>query len=69
MKLIRTLGVYRKTLIYYLPSRQLDVPEIRLTGNWLKKWGFGIGDKVTVSKISEGVMIVKKKDFVLEVEI
>lgn len=36
-------------------------PKITISGNWLKKAGFEIGEKVTIS-VSENLLIIQKID-------
>ena len=48
LKVYETSGYHRKT-----------VPNIMLQGEWLRTWGFNIGDKIIV-ECSDGVLLVKK---------
>jgi len=52
----RTLKVYSRFII---PSfgKAVLLPEIRLTGNWLRKWGFECGTTINVIKTEGGIII------------
>ena len=69
MKLQRTLTIHKRLINYYLPNRTLIVPEIRLKGSWLEKWGFNCGDKITATKVDNEFILIKKKGYIPEVEI
>ncbi|HRD40331.1 MAG TPA: hypothetical protein PLC65_17010 [Bacteroidia bacterium] len=53
---IRTLKVYSRFII---PSfgRARILPEIRLTGKWLEKWGINSGEEIKVIKVEGGIYI------------
>lgn len=52
----RNLMVYGKYIRQFNGAR-LN-PEIRLTGKWLKSWGFKNGNIITVRKIESGLIII-----------
>lgn len=58
-KRIRCLKVYAR---YNNPSfkKSSILPEIRLKGLWLKKWGFACGTEINVIKTEYGIMIRDK---------
>lgn len=35
-------------------------PEIRLSGKWVKNWGFKNGSTITVSSFENGIMIISE---------
>ena len=49
----RTLKVYRQ------PGREIEYPEIRLSGKWLQDSGFEIGDYIRVAYDSAKITIKK----------
>jgi len=57
---IRTLKVYSRFII---PSfgRARILPEIRLTGKWLEKWGIKSGEEIKVIKTECGIYIRRDK--------
>jgi hypothetical protein len=59
MKENRTLKVYTR-LVRVFNGFKIN-PEIRLSGNWLKNSGFQCGESISVSRIQEGILMVKKK--------
>jgi hypothetical protein len=52
----RELKVYTK---YYQPfyKKQEIVPEIRLKGVWLSKWGYNCGDLVKITRLENSIII------------
>lgn len=56
---IRSLKVYSR---YSNPSfkKSSILPEIRLKGLWLKKWGFACGTEIDVVKTEYGIIIKDK---------
>lgn len=56
IKEVRNLTVIEQSGSHYNPT-----PTIMLKGQWLKAWGFGIGDKVEV-KCEEGKLIISRMD-------
>lgn len=59
-KKLRTLKVYTKLTIPQLTPISI-LPEIRLTGNWLKDWGFNCGNEIKVIKTKFGISIINNK--------
>lgn len=35
-------------------------PEIRLTGKWVKEWGFKCGSEITVKKLENGIILINE---------
>lgn len=54
----KTLKVYGKYNKSFRPTA--INPEIRLTGKWVKEWGFNHGNLVLVRNIEKGVMIINE---------
>ncbi len=55
-------GYIEKTLnVVSFPQRSEYVPSIRVAGKWLKKFGFGLGDKV-ILVATEGKILITKKE-------
>lgn len=52
----RTLKVYTKYAFPTFKSPSI-LPEIRLKGNWLSKWGYNCGDSVSVTKVGHSILI------------
>ena len=57
----KTLKVYRQ------PSVEKSYPEIRLSGRWLMKNGFRIGDFVRIA-YRENVILIRRIDNIYEPE-
>jgi hypothetical protein len=55
----RTLKVYGKLIRRFKSFR--TNPEIRLTGNWLKRSGFECGNGITVTNSRTGELIIRTK--------
>lgn len=58
MKQKRKLKVYTKyprTVKGFNPN-----PEIRLTGKWVKEWGFKCGNEITVKRIENGIILINE---------
>lgn len=54
----RKLKVYTKyprTNKGFIPN-----PEIRLTGNWVKEWGFKCGNKIIIKRIGNGLILINE---------
>lgn len=55
----------RKLKVYYKfaksGNRNRRSPEIRLTGNWLRNWGFSYGEQIFVKSIEKGTLIISEK--------
>ncbi|KAA2240313.1 type I toxin-antitoxin system SymE family toxin [Chitinophaga agrisoli] len=51
----------RELTVSAMPGSSNDSPFIRLSGQWLQKAGFNIGDKVTVDVGHEYIMIRRLK--------
>lgn len=52
----RNLKVYGKCV---KPYKYNSInPEIRLTGKWVKEWGFNCGNEITVRNIKKGIIIL-----------
>lgn len=55
----RKLRVYTK---YSRKSKRfIPNPEIRITGKWVKDWGFNCGTQITVRNIENGILIINDK--------
>lgn len=62
-KKVRTLKVYTKLIIPQFAKVSI-MPEIRMTGNWLKDWGFNCGNEIKVVKTKIGLLVINKDDSV-----
>ena len=54
----RKLKIYTKyprTSKGFIPN-----PEIRLTGKWVKDWGFKCGNEITVKRIENGLILLNE---------
>ncbi len=59
---VRSLKVYAR--FNDTPSKINEkIPEIRLKGNWLKKWGFDSGKNIKVLKTEYGIIISNNDAF------
>lgn len=52
----RELKVYSKYAFQAFKSPSI-LPEIRLKGNWLSKWGYNCGDVISVIKVGDSILI------------
>lgn len=52
----RTLKVYSRFIIPTY-GKAATLPEIRLMGKWLEKWGFKVGNNISVMKTQGGMLI------------
>ena len=58
-KKIRSLKVYSRYNNPYFKENSI-LPEIRLKGLWLKKWGFDCGNEIHIIKTEYGIIIRDK---------
>lgn len=58
MKQKRKLRVYKK--YSRTENRFIPNPEIRLTGKWVKEWGFKCGNEITVKRIENGIILINE---------
>lgn len=65
---IRTLKVYSRFIIPTF-GRAIILPEIRLTGKWLEKWGIKSGEQIKVIKTECGIYIRSGKNAPPNIEI
>jgi len=52
---VRSLKIQPKTRFNRYSNK--DVPEIKLCGNWLQNLGFEMGERVTITSMSELLII------------